>query len=84
MNNVTYNYDLAVPVKGDLKFILADPNHPQVYGSGVIKAQSLPKNTGSSHLSLLAGNWAMGFFGVDPAAIVLRVRAFSRRIRPET
>ncbi len=65
LNNVTYTYSLAVPVNGDLKFILADPNHPQVYGSGVIKAQSLPKNTGSSPLSLLAGKWALGFFGVD-------------------
>jgi hypothetical protein len=65
LNNVTYNYSLAIPVDGDLKFILADPNHPQVYGSGVIKAQSLPKNTGSSALSLLAGKWALGFFGVD-------------------
>ncbi len=67
LNNVTYSYDLAVPIKGDLKFILADPNHPQVYGSGVIKAQSIPKNTGSSPFSLVAGKWAMGFFGVDPS-----------------
>ncbi len=67
LNNVTYSYSLAVPVKGDLKFILADSNHPQVYGSGVIKAQSLPKNTGSSPFSLMAGKWAMGFFGVDPS-----------------
>ncbi len=65
--NVTYSYSLAVPIKGDLKFILADPNHPQVYGSGVIKAQSIPKNTGSSPFSLMAGKWAMGFFGVDPS-----------------
>ncbi len=63
--NVTYTYQLAIPVNGDLTFILADPNHPQVYGSGVIKAQALPKNTGSSALSQLAGQWALGFFGVD-------------------
>lgn len=63
--NVTYTYQLAIPVNGDLTFILADPNHPQVYGSGVIKAQALPKNTGASALSQLAGPWALGFFGVD-------------------
>ena len=43
LNNVTYSYQLAVPSMGDLKFILADPNHPQVYGSGVIKAQAFPR-----------------------------------------
>ncbi len=61
--NVTYAYNVAVPLNGDLKFILADANHPQVYGSGVIKAQSLSKLTG---LMSLAGNWAVGFFGADP------------------
>ena len=61
--NVTYAYSVAVPVKGDLKFILADANHPQVYGSGVIKTQSLSKLTG---LMSLAGNWAVGFIGADP------------------
>jgi len=56
----TFTYSLAVPLKGDVKFILADSTHPQVYGSGVLKAQTLP--TG---ISSLRGSYAMGFFGVD-------------------
>jgi hypothetical protein len=59
----TFNYVLAVPLNGDLKFILADPNYPKIYGSGVIKAQNVSAITG---LTALAGNWALGFFGVDP------------------
>ena len=58
----TYNYDLAPAMTGDLRFILADSTHPQVYGSGVIKAQTLP----TLGISQLKGNYAMGFFGVDP------------------
>ena len=58
----TFTYSLAVPLKGDVKFILADSTHPQVYGSGVIKAQTLP----TLGISQLKGNYAMGFFGVDP------------------
>ncbi len=59
----TYNYDLAPALKGDLKFILNDSAHPNIYGSGVIKAQNLSSLTG---ISSLKGNYAMGFFGVDP------------------
>ena len=58
----TFNYSLAVPLSGDLKFILADSTHPQVYGSGVIKAQNISGLTG---LATLAGRWALGSFGVD-------------------
>jgi Putative Ig domain len=61
LGGVTYNYSLAVPVNGDLKFILADSNHPQVYGSGVIQAQDVSK---LSYL-LLSGGWAFGYLGVD-------------------
>jgi hypothetical protein len=57
----TYNYDLAPALKGDLKFILNDSAHPQIYGSGVIKAQILP----TLGIAQLKGNYAMGFFGVD-------------------
>ncbi len=60
---VTYTYDFAASLTGDTKFILADSTHPQIYGSGVIKAQSLASLTG---LTSLSGNYAMGFFGVDP------------------
>jgi hypothetical protein len=63
--NVTYNFALAASLQGDLKFIMGDPNSPNRYGSGIIKAQSLAKVTGSPLLAL-AGNYAMGFFGVDP------------------
>jgi Putative Ig domain len=65
----TYNYDLAPALKGDLKFILNDSTHPQIYGSGVIKAQALAKlgQTQQSGLMALAGNFGLGFFGVDPA-----------------
>lgn len=61
-SGVTYNCDLAPSLKGDLKFILADPNSPQIYGSGIIKTQNLPSNLS---VSSLAGSWALGFFGVD-------------------
>jgi Putative Ig domain len=62
LNNVTYNYSMAVPLNGDLEFILADSNHPEIYGSGLIKVQTLSNLTG---LPSIAGNWALGFFGVD-------------------
>jgi hypothetical protein len=61
-SGVTYNSDLAPSLNGDLKFILADPNSPQIYGSGVIKAQNLTSLTG---LTSITGSWALGFFGVD-------------------
>ena len=60
----TYNYGIAPSLNGDTKFILVDANHPTLYGSGVIKAQSLGSVTDVSSIS---GNYAMGFFGVDPA-----------------
>ena len=65
----TYNYDLAPALTGDLKFILNDSTHPQVYGSGVIKAQALAKlgQTQQTGLTALAGNFGLGFFGVDSA-----------------
>jgi hypothetical protein len=59
----TYNYNFAPALTGDLRFILADSTHPQVYGSGVIKAQALSSLAG---ISSLKGNYGMGFFGVDP------------------
>jgi hypothetical protein len=61
-SGVTYNCDLGPSLKGDLKFILADPNSPQIYGSGVIKTQNISNLTG---LTSIAGGWALGFFGVD-------------------
>ncbi len=49
LNNVTYNYVLAVPLNGALRFILADSNYPLIYGSGSIKAQDLSKISLLSH-----------------------------------
>ncbi len=63
LNNVTYNYSLALPLNGDVKFILADSSHPNIYGSGLIKAQTIPSPP--TDISVLKGNWALGFFGVD-------------------
>jgi len=60
--NVTYNYNLALSLTGDTRFILADSTHPQVYGSGVIKAQNVTNLTG---LTSITGSWTLGFFGVD-------------------
>src|SRR5271157_1812452 len=56
----TFNYNLAVSVVADSRFIQIDPN---MYGSGVIK-----KQTGITGISLasLAGGFTFGFFGVDP------------------
>ncbi len=59
----TFVYDLAPALSGDLRFILADPNHPSVYGSGVIKAQAVS----SLSYQKLSGSWALGYFGVDAA-----------------
>jgi hypothetical protein len=61
---VTYSYVLAVPLNGDVRFTLNDTNNPMVYGSGVIKAQTLPKIPG---LVQFSGSYSLGFFGVDSA-----------------
>jgi hypothetical protein len=62
---VTYNYVLTVPLNGDIRFTLNDTNNPLVYGSGVIKAQTLPKVPG---LMQFSGAYSLGFFGVDSAS----------------
>ena len=61
---VTYSYVLAVPLNGDVRFTLSDTNNPMVYGSGVIKVQTLPKVPG---LMQFSGAYSLGFFGVDSA-----------------
>ncbi|MGB8771035.1 MAG: Ig domain-containing protein, partial [Candidatus Korobacteraceae bacterium] len=43
--------------------ILNDPMNPGSYGSGVIKVQ----NTAYFSLPFLAGNYALGYFGIDPS-----------------
>ena len=55
----TYTFQFSLSLVSDTRFILADPNNPTVYGSGVMKKQIL---TG---ISLASNSFAFGFFGVD-------------------
>ena len=54
-------YQLSYSALGDTRFILADPNQPNLYGSGVITAQN-PQG-----ISLVLTNFTIGFWGVDSA-----------------
>jgi len=57
----TYQFNILLSTLSDSQLILADPNHPQVYGSGLVKKQtttSLPANGAS---------YAFGLFGDDSA-----------------
>ena len=78
--NVTYNYIMAPSLTGDIKFILADTNHPNIYGSGVIKAQTLSGLTGLANLRVMGHGilWSRSW-----RQSCLRVPASSRRIPPE-
>ncbi|MGA2903137.1 MAG: Ig domain-containing protein [Candidatus Korobacteraceae bacterium] len=56
----TYQFSILLSTLSDSQLILADPNHPQEYGSGLLKKQtttSLPAN---------GANYAFGLFGNDP------------------
>ncbi len=57
----TYQFQFSLSSTNDASMILADPNHLNLWGSGVIRQQFL------SGLSLaeLKGNYSFGFFGVD-------------------
>jgi hypothetical protein len=57
--NSTYQYNVAVSNFADTPFILADPNNPNVWGSGVLKQQIL------TQLNLTSTNFAFGFSGID-------------------
>jgi hypothetical protein len=55
----TYVYNIALSNTSDSKIILSDPNHPQVYGSGLLKKQTAMTFSGSPQ------NYSFGFFGND-------------------
>ena len=53
----TFQYDTVVSTSNDSKMILADPNHPAAWGSGLIKKQTLTVLSGG------AANYSFGLFG---------------------
>ncbi len=57
----TYSFSVSLSLAADSRIVLADPNHPDVWGSGVLKAQG----QSLSGISLTAGNFAFGSYGVD-------------------
>jgi len=57
----TYQFQVALAVNNDSTLILADPNHLNLWGSGVLRQQNL---AGLS-LAQLKASFAFGFFGVD-------------------
>ena len=58
----TFQYNVSVSTFSDSRFILADPNFPKMWGSGVLKKQTL------SGLTLAHASFAFGFSGADPAS----------------
>jgi len=56
----TYSFSVSVSLVSDSRFILADPNHPDMWGSGVLKTQG-----SLSGISLASGSFAFGLYGVD-------------------
>ncbi len=57
----SYSFSVSVSLIGDSRLILADPNNPGVWGSGVLKSQG----QSLSGISLASGNFAFGLSGVD-------------------
>jgi Putative Ig domain len=56
----TYSFSVSVSLVSDSRIILADPNNPGVWGSGVLKTQSSP-----SGVSLASGSFGFGLYGID-------------------
>jgi len=56
----TYSFSVSVSLVSDSRIILADPNHPSMWGSGVLKTQSNP-----SGVSLASGSFGFGLYGID-------------------
>jgi hypothetical protein len=56
----TYSFSVSVSLISDSTFILADPNNPGVWGSGVLKTQG-----SLSTVSLASNSFAFGLFGID-------------------
>ncbi len=57
----TYSFSVSVSLVTDSRIILADPNNPGVWGSGVLK----PQGQSLSGVSLDSSNFAFGLSGVD-------------------
>ena len=57
----TYSFSVAVSLFNDSRIILADPNNPGMWGSGVLKFQGLTL----SGTSLASANFAFGLYGLD-------------------
>src|SRR5271166_5642958 len=57
----TYSFSVSLSLISDSRIILADPNHPNLWGSGVLKSQGQIL----SGISLASGNFAFGSYGVD-------------------
>ena len=56
----TYSFSLSLSLVSDSTIILADPNNPGVWGSGVLKTQG-----SVSGISLASGSFAFGISGID-------------------
>ena len=56
----TYSFSVSVSLTGDSRIMLADPNNPGTWGSGVLKPQG-----SLAGVTLTSGNFAFGSFGVD-------------------
>ena len=56
----TYSFSVSVSLVTDSKIILADPNNPGMWGSGVLKSQGQTL----SGISLASGSFAFGLSGV--------------------
>jgi Putative Ig domain len=57
----TYQFQFSLSSTNDATFILADANHLNLWGSGVIK----PQNLAGLSLAELKAGYSFGFFGVD-------------------
>ncbi len=55
----TYAYNIVVSNTSDSRVILSDANHPNVYGSGLVKKQTLGPLPGGG------ASYSFGFFGND-------------------
>jgi len=58
----TYQFSITVSVLSDSRFILADKNYPNLWGSGVLRPQQ-----NLSGVTLTSSNFAFGLSGVDGA-----------------
>lgn len=56
----TYSFSVSVSLISDSKIILADPSHPDLWGSGVLKTQGSVSGT-----SLALGSFSFGLYGID-------------------